>query len=70
MKTDCDIIQDLLPLYAEDHLSAKSRALVEEHPPSCAACQKGWHSSKRLTKPSFRHQTLSKDLNATCADTK
>ena len=39
MKTDCDIIQDLLPLYAEDHLSAKSRALVEEHLPSCAACQ-------------------------------
>lgn len=36
----CAIIQDLLPLYAEDMLSDESRLLVEEHLHQCPACQK------------------------------
>lgn len=39
MKTDCDIINDLLPLYAENKASAKSRRLVEEHLSQCESCR-------------------------------
>ena len=37
---NCDIVMDLLPLYAEGLASEKSRALVEEHLRSCLKCQK------------------------------
>lgn len=36
---DCDIIQDLLPLYADDACSEKSRALVNGHLLDCAECR-------------------------------
>ena len=38
MKTECDVIRDLLPLYADDACSEQSRALVEEHLGECPAC--------------------------------
>ena len=38
MKTECDVIRDLLPLYADDACSRQSRALVEEHLDECPAC--------------------------------
>ncbi len=38
MKTDCEIIRDLLPLYADDACSGKSRELVDEHLAECPAC--------------------------------
>ncbi|MDE7476884.1 MAG: zf-HC2 domain-containing protein [Lachnospiraceae bacterium] len=40
MKYDCDIIQDLLPLYQDKICSDKSRAIVEEHISECAVCRK------------------------------
>lgn len=40
MKTNCDIICDLLPLYADHVASEASNALVEEHLRECPACQK------------------------------
>lgn len=40
MKTDCAIIRDLLPLYAEHVTSPASTALVEEHLKECPACRK------------------------------
>ena len=39
MKVSCDVIQDLLPLYAEEMLSADSQKLVEEHLPECEECR-------------------------------
>ncbi|MBQ8954713.1 MAG: zf-HC2 domain-containing protein [Clostridia bacterium] len=39
MKTDCDVIRDLLPLYADDACSEKSRELVKEHLDECQACR-------------------------------
>ena len=39
MKTNCDIICDLLPLYADHVTSEASNALVEEHLQECAACR-------------------------------
>jgi len=39
MKTNCDIVQDLLPLYCDGACSAESRRLVDEHLRECPACQ-------------------------------
>lgn len=40
MKYDCDVIQDLLPLYQDRICSGKSREIVEEHIGECAVCRK------------------------------
>lgn len=40
MKTSCDIIRDLLPLYKDDVCSGKSRDLIEEHLEECEECRK------------------------------
>lgn len=40
MDISCDIIRDLLPLYAEDLVSEDSRNLVNEHLCSCDLCTK------------------------------
>ena len=39
MKLDCEVIRDLLPLYAEHMASPASTALVEEHLQECKACR-------------------------------
>ena len=39
MKLSCDVIRDLLPLYADRAASANTAALVEEHLASCPACR-------------------------------
>ena len=38
MKTECEVIRDLLPLYADDVCSAASRQMVEAHLPECPEC--------------------------------
>ncbi len=38
MKTDCEVIRDLLPLYADDICSDKSRSMIEEHLSECPEC--------------------------------
>lgn len=38
MKMDCEVIRDLLPLYADEACSGKSRDLVEEHLQGCPEC--------------------------------
>lgn len=39
MKLDCDVVRDLLPLYAEHIASPASTALVEEHLETCETCR-------------------------------
>ena len=39
MKNECNIIRDILPLYAEDMVSADTSAFVEEHLTKCAECR-------------------------------
>ena len=39
MKIDCEVIRDLLPLYADDACSEKSRLMVDEHLQECSACR-------------------------------
>ena len=38
MKTDCEVIRDLLPLYADDVCSGSSRQMIEEHLEECPDC--------------------------------
>lgn len=38
MKKECEVIRDLLPLYADDVCSDTSRELIEEHLRDCAEC--------------------------------
>ena len=38
MKISCDVIRDLLPLYADDACSQDSRRMVDEHLTECADC--------------------------------
>ena len=39
MKYDCDVIRDLLPLYADKVCSENSRQIVEEHLQECPDCR-------------------------------
>lgn len=39
MKISCEVIRDLLPLYAENVTSEESRKLVEEHVAGCIRCR-------------------------------
>lgn len=39
MKTDCEVIRDLLPLYTDEACSEKSRNLVNEHLQECPDCR-------------------------------
>ena len=38
MNMDCEVVRDLLPLYADDACSEKSRELVEAHLQACPDC--------------------------------
>ena len=39
MKIRCEIIRDILPLYAEDIVSGDTREMVEEHLKNCESCK-------------------------------
>lgn len=47
MNLSCDIIRDLLPLYAEDLASADSVAAVREHLCECEDCRKDYEQMKQ-----------------------
>lgn len=47
MKISCNIIRDLLPLYAEDLASEDTRALVEEHLCTCEDCTNELNTMKK-----------------------
>lgn len=40
MKTDCCIVRDILPLYAENMVSEETSALIKEHLKECDECRK------------------------------
>ena len=39
MKTECAVVQDLLPLYEEDLLQLETKQYIEEHLKSCRECR-------------------------------
>lgn len=54
MKIDCDIIRDLLPLYAEGMVSEKSKKAVERHLEECGECRK-IYEKMREPEPQVRY---------------
>ena len=66
MKTSCSVIQDLLPLYAEDLAGEDSRKLVEEHLEGCENCKQTLEELKEVkpvtaltdTEPLFKFGSL------------
>ena len=45
-KINCNVIQDILPLYIEDAVSEDTKELVEEHLQNCEICQRIYHETK------------------------
>lgn len=39
MRNECNIIRDILPLYADKMVSADTESFVEEHLIGCAECR-------------------------------
>jgi len=46
MKTNCKVIEDLLPLYIDEVCSDESKRLVEEHLKECDACSSKLNAQK------------------------
>ncbi len=57
MEVSCDVIRDLLPLYAEDLVSEDSRKLVDEHLCDCDECVKQLGNLQKTTKYPVEDQT-------------
>ena len=51
MNKDCSIVQDLLPLYAEDLLREETKKYVDEHLAQCEACRAELDALKADVKP-------------------
>lgn len=59
MNITCNIIKDLLPLYAEDMVSQDSKALVDDHLCSCDSCTKELAELKKAPKVPMEVETTS-----------
>lgn len=51
MKLNCDVIQDLLPLYEEGLCSEASRKLVEAHLAGCDRCRNQLAAAEKIEQP-------------------
>lgn len=51
MNLNCDVIQDLLPLYHDGVCSEESKRIVEEHIATCAACKDVLHGLQEEMAP-------------------
>lgn len=45
-KINCNVIQDILPLYIEETVSDDTKELVEEHLQNCEICRRVYHETK------------------------
>lgn len=45
-KINCNVIQDILPLYIDNVVSDDTKELVEEHLQNCEICQRVYHETK------------------------
>lgn len=59
MKMECEVIQDLLPLYVEKIASEQSEALVEEHLKECEACKRKYEEMTEKT-PQIPEEEIAK----------
>ncbi len=51
MKIQCEIIRDILPLYAEDMVSRPTREMVEKHLEECEGCTRELDDLKKAEEP-------------------
>lgn len=61
MKTPCNVIRDLLPLYQDGVCSPESRQLVEEHLEECETCRAEWermHAPLPTDHPQVEERTV------------
>ena len=49
MKNECNIIKDILPLYAEKMVSEDTVDFIEEHLKNCPACSSDYQSMQNGT---------------------
>ena len=54
MRNECNIIRDILPLYADKMVSADTASFVEEHLTGCAECR-AEHNENRERRTARRH---------------
>ena len=59
-KINCNVIQDILPLYIEDAVSEDTKELVEEHLQDCEICQRVYHETKTDLENDMRFQCRQK----------
>ena len=45
---ECDVVQDLLPLYYDNACSPASKKMVEQHLMTCEKCKKTYEALKIL----------------------
>ena len=55
-KINCNVIQDILPLYIDDVVSDDTKELVEEHLQNCEICQRVYHETKQRPPRKRRRQ--------------
>lgn len=63
MKTPCNVIRDLLPLYQDGVCSPESRQLVDEHLEECEPCRTEWermHAPLPTDHPHVEEHTVAK----------
>ena len=46
---ECDVVQDLLPLYYDNACSPASKKMVEQHLMTCEKCKKTYEALKNTT---------------------
>lgn len=64
MKVNCEIIQDLLPLYEEGTCSPSSKEAVEKHLAECESCKLLKESTDRLTEIKISADLPETDIKA------
>ena len=58
VKAECEIVQDLLPLYAENLASKSSEKLVESHLENCRDCQEKLKILREGESPAFKPEDV------------
>ena len=52
-KIPCEVVQDLIPLYADNLVSEKTREIIDDHVARCPSCAKAVNEAKDSLKENF-----------------
>ena len=69
-KINCNVIQDILPLYIEDVVSDDTKELVEEHLQNCEICQRVYHETRADLENDVKISTQTKESRNETSDLK